>query len=118
MHAKPEFPKMSKDMTGPPNKIVTRLDEKNTVVCEKRSSNEQASRTREALSPVVFPYSRVMNSGFEIPSGHQRFHCRWAEIKTLPGNMKNKAAQTKNLIGHTYPSGHESDDSGPKWHAP
>ena len=28
--------------------------------------------------------------------------------------MKNKAAQTKKLIGHTCPSGHGSDDSGPK----
>jgi hypothetical protein len=32
--------------------------------------------------------------------------------------MKNKTAQTKKLIGHTCPSGHGSDDSGPKWHAP
>jgi len=38
MHAKPEFPKMSKDMTGPPNKkFITQLEEKNTIVCEKRS---------------------------------------------------------------------------------
>jgi len=32
--------------------------------------------------------------------------------------MKNKTAQTKKLIGHTCPSGHGSDDSGPKWHTP
>ena len=34
--------------------------------------------------------------------------------------MKRKAAQTKpkKLIRCTCPSGHESDGSGPKWHAP
>jgi len=35
-------------------------------------------------------------------------------LRALPGKMKNKAAQTKKLIGHTCPSGHGSDDSGPK----
>ena len=40
---------MSKDVTGPPDKIATRLEEKNTVVCEKRSLN--FGRMREHYVP-------------------------------------------------------------------
>ena len=69
-----EFPKMNKDVTRPPNEFVTRLKEKNTIIFEKRSPKFKrrgiASRTREVLSPVIFPYSRVINSGFDTPSGH------------------------------------------------
>jgi len=39
---------------------------------EVQSSKEQASRTREALSPVVFPYARTINSGFDAPTGHSK----------------------------------------------
>ena len=35
MHAEPKFPKMSKDVIGPPNEIVSRLEKKHAVVCEE-----------------------------------------------------------------------------------
>jgi hypothetical protein len=72
MHAKPKFPKMSKDVTGPPNKIATQQEEKNTVDCEKGSPKFNRIGTAHTGGTLTrcLPDSRVINSGFNTHSGH------------------------------------------------
>jgi hypothetical protein len=68
-----------------------------------------------------YTYSGQKDDRFDSP-GHDFFETG-PEGPELEGGLtekKSKAAQTKTkkLIRHTCPSGHGSDGSGKKWHAP
>ena len=100
MHAEPNFPKMIKDVIWPPNEIVSRLKKKHAVVCEERKPKfkECASRTREDLSPVVLPYSRVINFGFDKPSGQSNVSIAACMIKRKSTGPSNEPWRTPILL--------------------
>jgi len=68
----------------------------------------QAPKGKNGTFPCI-----VTNTSFE--TGPEE-----PELEDLQVEKKSKAAQTrpKKLIRRTCPSGHGSDGSGPKWHAP
>ena len=84
---------------------------------EAHSMNYEARAYRYRRLCIDFLYQTIVFRflGF-------RLRPRSAGIRRLTGKLekKSKAAQTKpkKLIRRTCPSGHGSDGSGPKWHAP
>jgi len=69
------------------------------------------------LFRLIRLWTCVLHAG--LVSNSDTWHRPWgAGFRRFPGGDKHKAALTKKRIRHTCPSGHGSDDSGQKWHAP